>query len=165
MSKAVKIYIIIVGIIIVVAFIVIPDSKKTTSRQNPRVGGAYDDNMVADAIRPADFKPYLGTIQSAIEHTNGLKWHLKKAGFYRANPRQQKIIATNAMLALEGNEYDDLEQVGERITVFSNIYVAKNLVYQLGISYNSRGLMELKTLQVLYADPSTGEVHTTSRIK
>jgi len=83
-------------------------------------------------------------------HAQGYLRLLNEKAFYNADNRNQKIIAVNAMLQYDGFDYDDLQQEGEHITVFSNIYNDKNLTYQLGIKYNKEGFMELNTLQILY---------------
>jgi hypothetical protein len=102
--------------------------------------------------------------QKAEEHTQGYIDMLKANGFYNKDSRQQKIIASSTMLKYEGPEFEEIEQKEDNISIFNCFYHSKNLAYQIGIRYNSKGLMELVSLQIHYIDPNTGGILATHKI-
>lgn len=164
MKKTSKIYLFI-AFPIFVAFIALILTKPSVKRSSTSIPSKKESPAPTEIIKAAPLTAYTGTTQSVEKYMAGLKWYLKQRGFYESSPRQQKVIATNTMVKLEGWDYEDVEQKGNGITVFSSMYLKKNLVYQLGISYDKEGLMELKTFQVIFADPSTGEPLLIRKIK
>ena len=98
-------------------------------------------------------------------HTQTYVNLLKEGGFYNADDRRQKVLASTRMISLEGNEFEEHEQKGNGVDVITYFYWSKNLAYQFGVKYSSGGLMELVTLQIHYMDPATGKIATTDRIK
>ncbi len=115
-------------------------------------------------IPSAPLTNYTGTIESAKAHSAGIKSYLKEKGFYRSNNRQRKVIVTNAMLQIEGYDYEEAEQEAKGITVFSYLYYTKGIAYQLGIRYRTDRLMELATFQILYQDTKSGAILLTEKI-
>jgi hypothetical protein len=98
---------------------------------------------------------------SAASHAKAFRKALKTAGFFTANARKQKVIATNVILAREGTQFEEIDQ-DKVITMF---YIDKYIAYQFVVSYNSDGLMELRGLNILYGDDDTGKICCTEIIK
>lgn len=164
MKKTSKIYLLIAFPIFIV-FIALILTKPSVKRSSTSISSKKDPRALTEIIKAAPLTTYTGTMQSVEKYMAGLKWYLKQRGFYESSSRQQKVIATNTMVKLEGWDYEDVEQKGNGITVFSSMYLKKNLAYQLGISYDKEGLMELITFQIIFADPNTGKPLMIKKIK